>query len=236
MSINEVVLHGFPRSTYVSVARLVLQAKGVPYRFHDIEHEIGQPAYLERHPFGRTPVLQHGDFTVYETSAIASYVDEAFDGPPLQPADAQGRARCQQWISNLNSYFYPYAIYRIVHERVVFPDLGIAGDDAIVAEAVPKVAQALAVLERELQGQRCIVGEHPTLADYFMLPTISALGLTDEGKGLLARWPAINAWGARMAARPEVMAFRALLPPRAPIEHARRWVLDHRPAVARRSA
>jgi hypothetical protein len=35
----------------------------------------------------------------------------------------------------------------------------------------------------------------------------------------------------RMGARSEVAAFRATLPPRAPIEHARQWVADHRPAA-----
>jgi hypothetical protein len=34
---TDVVLHGFHRSTYVSIVKLVLAAKGVPFLFHDTE-------------------------------------------------------------------------------------------------------------------------------------------------------------------------------------------------------
>ena len=40
---------------------------------------MGKPEHLALHPFNRVPILRHGDFTVYETSAIASYIDEAFE-------------------------------------------------------------------------------------------------------------------------------------------------------------
>src|SRR5258706_4633764 len=84
-AMETVTLYGFQRSTYVNVARLVLHAKGVRFTFHDTENEMYTAEHLERHPFGRVPVLQHGNFRLYETSAIALYVDDAFDGPRLQP-------------------------------------------------------------------------------------------------------------------------------------------------------
>ena len=37
--------------------------------------------------------MRHGDFTLYETTAICRYVDGAFQGPALQPADVQGRLK-----------------------------------------------------------------------------------------------------------------------------------------------
>src|SRR5204863_1053325 len=97
---SDVTLYGFPRSTFVKVAELILIAKGVEYRFHDTETEMYLPVHLKRHPFGRVPVLQHGDFVLYETSAIAAYIDDAFPGPKLSPADPQRRARMNQWIGN----------------------------------------------------------------------------------------------------------------------------------------
>src|SRR3954449_12565633 len=48
--------------------------------------------------------------TVYETSAIVGYIDDAFDGPRLTPADPRQRARMNQWISAVNGYYYPYLI------------------------------------------------------------------------------------------------------------------------------
>src|SRR5262245_36159470 len=88
----DVLLYGFPRSTYVNVARLVLIAKQVPFEFHDTETEMYTDEHLERHPFGRVPAFKHGEFWLYETSAIALYVDENFSGPALQPKDARKRA------------------------------------------------------------------------------------------------------------------------------------------------
>jgi glutathione S-transferase len=169
---------------------------------------------------------------LYETSAIALYIDEAFSGPGLQPADARRRGKMHQWISNLSAYFYPYMCYYLVHERVVYPDLGIAPDETIVSAALPKVERALSVMERELsRGEGFIAGASPTLADYFLLPAITSLVLVPEGRLLLERFPAVNAWRAAMGALESVKAVRALVPPRAPIEHARRWATEHRPSV-----
>src|SRR5436309_3046168 len=116
-TMSEVTLFGFPRSTYVQIAGLVLTHKDVPYRFHDLESEMGGPSHLALHPFDRVPILRHGDFTLYETAAITSYVDDAFDGPKLTPTNPQRRARMSQWISAINGYYYPYMIYHVSHER-----------------------------------------------------------------------------------------------------------------------
>ena len=90
---SDLTLLGFPASSFVHIVRLMLTHKDVPYNFRDLEPDMGSPAHLALHPFDRVPILQHGDFTLYETSAIAAYVDEVFDGPKLTPADPQKRAR-----------------------------------------------------------------------------------------------------------------------------------------------
>jgi glutathione S-transferase len=135
-----------------------------------------------------------------------------------------------QWIGNLDAYFYPWMVYHISHERKVFPELGIASNEAIVARALPHAKQALEVMDRELaDGRPFIVGDTLTLADFFLLPTIYAFGLTPEGKELRPLFPAVQAWDGRMSALPSVIRFRATLPPRAPIPHAREWATSHRP-------
>jgi glutathione S-transferase len=227
---TDVIVFGFPRSTYVHVVRLVLTHKGVPYTFHDLESEMGSPSHLALHPFNRVPILRHDDFTLYETSAIATYVDEAFEGPALQPKDVRARAGMNQWISAVNSYYYPYMIYHVTHERLVYPQLGIPSDEKVVAHALPKIERGLEVMEKALaDGADYLVGGDLTLADFFMLPSTYAFGLTDEGKAMYPRYPAFSRWRARMEALPTVKRFRAALPPRTPIEHAREWAVSHRP-------
>jgi glutathione S-transferase len=227
---SDVTVFGFQRSTYVNVVRLVLTAKGVPFGFHDTENEMYTAEHLRRHPFGRAPVLQHGDFLLYETSAIVAYVDEAFDGPKLTPAALRPRARMNQWISVVNGYVYPYMIYHISHERNVFPELGIPAKEAIVERALPTAKRSLEVMNDELaDGRPFIVGDGVTLADFFLLPMIVAFSFAPEATALRPRFEHINAWEARMSALPSVVAFRATLPPRAPIRHARQWAVHHRP-------
>src|SRR5437868_4421621 len=112
---------------------------------------------------------------LYETNAIAAYIDDVFPGPKLTPDHPKRRARMNQWIGNLNWYFYPEMIYHVAHERLVYPELGIPGNDAIVAKAMPKVKQALEVMNAELaDGRSFIVGDTTTMADYFLLPTLFA--------------------------------------------------------------
>jgi glutathione S-transferase len=229
---SDVVLFGFERSTYVNVARLVLLAKGVAFEFSDTESAMRTEGRWTLHPFGRVPVLRHKDALLWETAAIVTYVDEAFDGPPLQPASPRGRAAMRAWMGSVDAYFYPWIVFNLVHERLVFGELGIEADERVVARALPEIRRILDVLERHLAADRTwLADERPTLADCFMLPCLTALGFTEEGRGMLARTPAIGRWLAGMATLPAVQQLRAMLPPPAPIEHARHWVETHRAAA-----
>ena len=79
----------------------------------------------------------------------------------------------------------------MTHERLVFPELGIASDEKVVAHALPKVELALGVMERELShGGEYLLGPELTLADFFVLPSTFAFSLTEEGKAMYPRYPA----------------------------------------------
>ena len=95
------VLYGLSRSVYTRIARLALEEKGVRYTLEEVEifDSPGAPAeHLARHPFGRIPAIEHGDFRLYEAQAIVRYIDQAFDGPSLTPADPRAQARMNQVI------------------------------------------------------------------------------------------------------------------------------------------
>jgi glutathione S-transferase len=227
---SDPIVYGFPRSSYVNIVRMILAHKGVPYTFQDLETVMGKPEHLALHPFDRVPILRHDDFTIYETSAIVSYIDEAFAGPRLTPQDIRARGRMNQWISAVNSYYYYYMIYHVTHERVVFPELGIAPDEEVVAHALPNIDVGLSALERELcHGQDYLIGAELSLADFYLLPSTFAFGMTEEGKKMYPRFPAFCRWRERMENLPTIKKYRASMPPRAPIAHAREWATSHRP-------
>ena len=226
---SDPIVFGFPYSTFVHIVRLILTHKGAAYTFRDLETEMGKPTHLALHPFNRVPVLQHDDFTVYETSAIAAYVDEAFAGASLTPQDVRLRARMNQWISAVNSYYYIYMIYHVTHERLVFPELGIASDEKVVAHALPKIETGLAVAERQLgHGKDFLLGDELSIADFYLLPSTFAFGLTAEGQAMYSKFPAFGRWRERMESLPAVKKVRGGVP-RVPIEHAREWAISHRP-------
>jgi glutathione S-transferase len=227
---SDPIVYGFPRSTFVSIVRLVLTHKDVPYTFHDLEPVMGKPEHLALHPFNRVPILRHGELTIYETSAIVSYVDEAFEGARLIPQDIRARARMNQWISAVNSYYYPYMIHHVTHERIVFPELGIASDEKVIAHALPKLELGLGVLEHELShGQDYLLGAELSIADFYLLPSTFAFSLTSEGQTLYPKFPAFSRWRERMESLPTTRKLRANMPPREPIGHAREWANSHRP-------
>lgn len=229
---TNVTVYGFQVSTFVNVVRLVLYEKGAPFTFVDLSQEMGSQRHLALHPFNRVPILEHDGFRLYETSAIALYIDEAFDGPRLQPQDLRQRGRVRQWMSALCSYYYPYIAFHLGHERIIYPALDIAPDEKIVATAIPRIATALEVMERELQGSgEFLVGERPSLADFFLLPTLTTLSLTPEDAEMLAAKPLIRNWRERMQGRASAMKLMAEVAPYIgkPLEHARNWVVSHRP-------
>ncbi|MGK8236559.1 glutathione S-transferase N-terminal domain-containing protein, partial [Roseovarius sp. MS2] len=79
---HSVILRGYRYSVYNRIARVVLHEKGVAYETDEIDPfapDVSED-YLKRHPFGRVPVLSHGEFDVFETSAISRYVNAAFGG------------------------------------------------------------------------------------------------------------------------------------------------------------
>jgi glutathione S-transferase len=227
---TNVIVHGFQRSTYVNMVRLTLNHKEVPFEFNDLEPVMGTPTHLTLHPFNRVPILEHDGFRVYETIAILNYVDEAFAGPKLRPDAPRERARMMQWIGAIGSYYYYWMVYHIGHERNVFPELGIASNEKVVAKALPNIANAFDVLERELGERRgFLIGNEPTLADFAMLPMMTSFSQHKDGQDMLAVRPRIREWRDRVEALPSVGRFRASLPPREPIWHARAWAESHRP-------
>ena len=87
-----------------------LKEKGVDFESHWIDvfqHDHHQDWYLEINPLGVVPAMKHDDLNLYESTAIMEYVDEAFDGPPLRPADAEGRWRMRWWMKFVDQYYAP---------------------------------------------------------------------------------------------------------------------------------
>ncbi|MDF2764927.1 MAG: glutathione S-transferase [Rhodospirillales bacterium] len=203
----DVTLYGTPISTYVRTVRMALVEKDVPYDL--VEGWPDNPEIAKRQPFGKIPAFRHGDFELYEAFAIARYVDEAFRGPALQPADAKSRARMTQLVSMHSSYCYPTVIGGIVIERVAPKLFNRPADEAKVKNAVPGADKVLGVLEPMISGPY-LLGREVTLADLFLYPVMFFLSLMPEGGPLLEKRPGLSKWLQTMGERPSA---KASMPP-----------------------
>jgi len=193
-------LYGADYSVYVRIARMTLEEKGVDYDLVplDIFAADGVPAwYLEHHPFGRIPAFEHDGFRLFETNAIARYIDEAFDGPALQPADARGRARMGQIIGMLDAYGYRSMVWDVAVERLEKS----TPDETLIANGLQQANTALRTLSSLKAPGPWLLGDRLTLADLHAAPIIGYFVKVPEGQDLLARFADIQDWHARLAAR-----------------------------------
>jgi glutathione S-transferase len=194
-----ITFHSMEGSSYLWTAMLIADEKGVAYDFHAVE--LHSPEHLRLHPFGKMPVLQHGDFVVYESLAIAHYIDAAFPGPALAPADPRGRAEMLRWISIVNAYVFP-VMNRYFKECIVKPQWGIAPDAAFIESALAQLPLQVRLIDEAVAKDGYLVGDRLTLADGFLFPILLFFGLTDEGAALLCDARSAAAWLERMKARP----------------------------------
>ncbi|CDX59857.1 Glutathione S-transferase III [Mesorhizobium plurifarium] len=193
-------LYGADYSVYVRIARMALEEKGVGYELVplDIFAAEGIPAwYLELHPFGRIPALEHDGFRLFETGAITRYVDEAFDGPALQPADARARARMSQIAGMLDAYGYRAMVWDVAVERLE----KVPPDETLIAGGLRRAETMLKVLTSLKAEGPWLLGEQLTLADLHAAPIVAYFLKVAEGRDLLARFVQIRDWYARIADR-----------------------------------
>ncbi|MCY0095414.1 glutathione S-transferase family protein [Hoeflea ulvae] len=192
--IPSVTLTGADYSVYTRIARIALDLKGVRFRFEplDVFAEGGTgKARLAGHPFGKIPVLRHGDLTLFETLAITRYIDQAFDGPPLEPAEPAGRARMNQIISVVDTAVYPVLVWGLHVPR----SEGREPEPETIAEG----RKVLSVLE-DLAGAPWICGSTPSLADAYLAATMDYVLDSAAGDRLSRDAPRLWDWWQRAEA------------------------------------
>jgi glutathione S-transferase len=205
------IVFGASYSVYVRSVRLALAEKGVDYVLHEVDvfAPDGPPAeHLKRQPFGKIPAFEHDGFRLYEAGAIARYVDEAFAGPPLQPAEPQRRARMNQAIGIMDSYAYPNLVWGIFVERVSAPARGRPTDEARVAAAMPKATTCFDELAAILGAGAFLAGDRVSLADLHAAPMLDYALQVPEVAAMLRQHAGLAAWWARMQTRQSMLATR----------------------------
>lgn len=191
-------LHGHPVSTCTRKVLMTLAETQTPFAlelvdFAKAEHK--KEPHLARQPFGRIPAIDDDGFQLFESRAIIRYVNEKAKGA-LVPADAQARARVEQWISVETSEFSPHAmkfIYEHVFKRPQEP--------AVLEAATKALTTTLGVMDARLAKSPYLAGETFTLADVCYMPYLGYL-MGTPAKSLIEPHKNVVAWWNKISERP----------------------------------
>jgi glutathione S-transferase len=191
-------IFGHPASTCTRKVLMTLNETNTPYELTTVDFAKGehkQQPHLGRQPFGQIPALDDDGFAMYESRAMARYINEKAAGK-LVPSDPKARAVMEQWISIETSNFTPHAMKLIYHH--VFH----RAQDAAVLEAAGKgLESALATMEERLAKSPFLAGDELTLADVCFMPYIEyAMGT--PAKETFAKYPHVSAWWNKISERP----------------------------------
>jgi glutathione S-transferase len=184
--------------------RLLLTQLGLPFERVELDLAAGEarrPEFRALAPLGRVPiVVLDDDVVLAESNAILCYFAE---GTPLLPDDRLERAQVLQWMFWEQYSHEPY----VAVARAWVRYFGVpAGKEAELEERRERGRQALATMERHLEGRSFFVGERYTAAD---IALYAYTHVADEGGFDLSALPAVGRWMGRVREQPGHIAIDA---------------------------
>jgi len=187
---------------------IALHEKGIA--FERIQVPFSQTeGYAPRDPFvqavnprGQIPVLVDGDLTLFDSTVILEYLEDAYPTPPLYPRGAADRARCRLLDLWGDELLLP-PLRSLMHRNVPGPR-----DPTAWAAAEHEAAQAEATIRSQYADLETKLGPGPYFLGAFSaadialcLPILYSQRLGGPG---LSPLPGLAAWYRRMRARPAV--------------------------------
>ncbi len=206
---------GSTRSTCTRVVRMVCEEKGIDYVL--TEAELGAPEILAIHPFGKMPVMRHGDVELFESKAIATYLDRRFPGLSLFPSEPVPAALAEQWVSVVNT-LVDRTLIRTYLLAYAAPKTADGKPDRQAIEAVtPALREQIGVLDKAVARTGYLVDDQYTFADINLMPILYYMRLVPEGAEALSHATNLAAYYDRHAVRP---SFVNTTPPAGPPRRA----------------
>jgi glutathione S-transferase len=208
----EITLWGFDASTYVRTIKMLLAEKGVTQvnqvPLNVLAGEPKTPEHLERHPFGKVPVLDHDGIRILETTAIARYLDDVLPGKSLIPATPKDRARMDMIVGIVDSYGYGALIGGVAAFHL-FPDFVGGKNDAMRQAGIENGRKVIELAMRTRGSSPFIAGEL-SLADLYLAPIAFYVALTPDKDAVFAVdgfadwWTKIQALPSFKATQPDL--------------------------------
>jgi glutathione S-transferase len=192
-------LHHYPLSGHAHRAVLFLSLLGVKADLVEVDIPNGghkTPEYLKLNPFGQVPVLEDEGIVVSDSTAILVYVATKLGRKDWLPDDLPSVAKVQKWLS--------VASGEIAYGPCAARLITVFGADFRADEVIARAHRILKLIESELETQRFIIGDRPTVADVGLY---SYIVNAPEGNVDLQPYPGVRHWLARIEALPGFVPF-----------------------------
>jgi glutathione S-transferase len=209
-----IVLYYGSGSPFAWRVQLALEHKALAYERKVLSFSAGdtrKPEFVKLNPRHEVPTIVDGDFVLYESDAIAEYLEEAYPGrgAPLFPGDLRTRATVRRLMREVDNHSMKaidavtdYAFWTKPEDRV----------PQKLADGRKAVAEEFAQMSTYLKGDY-FVGTL-SAADFWFYPAVAFMyrcrvKLPDfDADSLLT--PALKSWKARIDALPY---FSKTIPP-----------------------
>lgn len=189
---TDLVIHGFETSNNFKV-RAALGFKGIDYRFVTIDPQDRSGIIeISGQPF--TPIMTHGDVTLFDSAAILRYIEANFPDTPKLFSDDYGTMRSiEGWeFFGRVDLHQPLAI--MVRQRIAG-----TSDEAETARAAELFDDCTAKLEEVLRGQEWLAHTRMTAADITCAAVVHRVKVM-EAFAVPENRPATYAWTDKVMA------------------------------------
>jgi len=180
-----------PLSAPCRSGMLTAKAVGVDLNMKKLDLFAGEqnkPEFLAINPQHCVPTLVDGDFTLWESRPICSYLASQYGkDDSLYPSDVKTRATIDRLMYfDMGTLYFRFGEY-------VYPVM-FRGEDKADPEKLEKLHEALGWLNGFLEGHDYAVGNNITVADHTLVATVS----TFEASGIdLSKHANVAAWLSR---------------------------------------
>jgi len=213
-----------------------LHEKGIEFTFHFIDllaQEHHGDEFLAINTDGTVPAIVHDGFTMTESTPAMEYIDEAFPGPPLRPADPFRRWQMRILLRYLDNVVTPSLAMLAAHraagprltgrdadeigarlDRIRLPERramweklifdGISPRD--IEESQRRVMDAIRRFDSVLARNPWLAGETFSLADIGVFATFHALPLEEDYEVGDVWTPHLMRWLRACHSRPALQA------------------------------
>jgi glutathione S-transferase len=167
-----------------------MRVKAVDFEVTYIDLRNKPEWFLDISPHGKVPVLQVDEQPLFESNAIAEYLDEVVT-PQLHPEDAIVRARHRAWTDYVPTFASGLSVY-------------YAKSEAAVSERLPEARQRLGKITEALQMDAepgpYFGGNELCLVDAAYAPFLQRFMLVDQwlNTNLMDEFPLVRDWTAAL--------------------------------------